>query len=96
MEKLPILNIDQFRTSNTNGSFYANTFSEHLKNNHKTISVPHKHDFYLAVLFISGTGVHEIDFESHTIKPGSVFLLKPGQTHHWEFTSDSNWVYFFS
>lgn len=95
MHKLPILNIAQFTTSYTEGSFYANSFDQHLEQNHKNITIPHKHDFYLAVLFTEGTGTHEIDFSSHNIKPGSVFVLKPGQTHNWKFSKPPNGYIFF-
>lgn len=71
---LPILDITQFHDTGSVENFYANDFATHLLNNRDIISHPHKHNFYLSVLFIEGTGVHEIDFESYPIKPGSVFL----------------------
>jgi AraC-like DNA-binding protein len=40
------------------------------------------------VLFTKGSGVHEVDFSAYKVKPGSVFLLNPGQTHHWELSDD--------
>ncbi|PKV48140.1 AraC-like DNA-binding protein [Aquimarina sp. MAR_2010_214] len=86
---LPILDITQFHDTGSIENFYANDFATHLLNNQDIISHPHKHNFYLSVLFIEGTGVHEIDFESYQIKPGSVFLLRPGQTHFWKFTTKS-------
>ncbi|WP_024771689.1 AraC family transcriptional regulator [Aquimarina macrocephali] len=87
MTNLPILDITQFHDTGSIENFYANDFTTHLLNNRDIISHPHKHNFYLSVLFIEGTGVHEIDFESYQIKPGSVFLLRPGQTHFWKFTT---------
>lgn len=95
MEKLPILNLDQFQTQQTTEPFYANTFENHLEKNHHKITTPHKHDFYVTVLFTTGRGVHEIDFRSYAIIPGSIFLLKPGQTHNWAFTEAPEGFVFF-
>ncbi|MGM0636626.1 MAG: AraC family transcriptional regulator, partial [Bacteroidota bacterium] len=49
---------------------------------------PHKHNFYLCVMFTKGSGTHEIDFNSYIIEPGKVFFLRPGQTHYWKFDSE--------
>ena len=95
MNQLPILNIKEFKDHNPDSTFYANYFIPHLKENHGTIMVSHRHDFYLTVMFTKGTGTHEIDFSSYPIKPGSVFLLNPGQTHHWELSEDIDGYVFF-
>ncbi|WP_103072010.1 AraC family transcriptional regulator [Aquimarina sediminis] len=92
---LPILDITQFHNTGNIESFYANDFATHISNNKHIISHPHKHNFYLSVLFTKGTGIHEIDFESYHIKPGSVFLLRPGQTHFWKFTTKGEGYIFF-
>lgn len=95
MNQLPILNIKEFKDHKPDATFYANHFPIHFKLHHESIMVPHKHDFYLTVLFTQGSGVHEIDFCSYPIKPGSVFLLNPGQTHHWELSEDIDGYIFF-
>jgi len=95
MNQLPILNIKEFKNHNPDATFYANYFIPHLKLNHLSITGPHKHDFYLTVLFTKGSGTHEIDFSSYPIKPGSVFLLNPGQTHNWELSDDIDGYVFF-
>lgn len=95
MKQLPILNIEQFPTPSPSSDFYANDFATHLETNHKEITIPHKHNFFLAVLFTVGSGTHEVDFQSYPIKPGSVFLLNPGQTHHWELSDDIDGYIFF-
>jgi AraC family transcriptional activator of pobA len=94
MNILPILNIQQF-PAETIKEFYANTFVNHIASHHKHITKLHKHDFYLTVLFTKSTGVHEIDFNSYEIKRGSMFMLNPGQTHHWEFTEETEGYIFF-
>ena len=95
MKQLPVLNIEQFNANIQSGEVYANDFEVHLEKFHSAITKPHKHDFYLVVLFTKGKGVHEIDFESYPIQPGALFLLYPGQTHHWEFEEKAAGYIFF-
>lgn len=88
MKSTAILDIKQFDKFENQHDFYTSIFSEHLVNHHNAISVPHKHNFYLVVLFTQGTGFHEIDFERFAVQRGSVFLINPGQTHYWELSND--------
>lgn len=95
--EIPILNINQFKESASINDVYVNTFSNHIQINKNLINKPHSHNFYLCVLFTEGTGTHEIDFNSYTIKPGMVFFLKPGQTHFWKFkTAPEGFIFFHS
>lgn len=93
-EQLPVLKIDQFRHDFENAAIYANKLPAHLKQHH-FIRTPHKHDFYLTVLFTKGKGIHDVDFISYEVKPGSVFLMKPGQTHNWKLSKDIDGYVFF-
>ncbi|OIQ39171.1 MAG: AraC family transcriptional regulator [Bacteroidetes bacterium MedPE-SWsnd-G1] len=95
MSAINVLNIHQFGQEKHSSDLYSNSFSEHLKRNENLIRTPHKHDFYLCVVFTKGTGIHEIDFNSYKIEAGSVFFLKPGQTHFWKFTSSPEGYIFF-
>ncbi len=95
MHSLPILNIHQFEKETSLTDFYCNDLSKHLEKNKKLVYKPHKHDFYLCILFTEGTGLHEIDFTTFTVQPGAVFFLKPGQTHSWQFDSTPNGYIFF-
>lgn len=95
MNTIPILNIRQFENHETLADFYSNDFSLHRVKNKSIIEVPHKHDFYLCVFFVEGEGIHEIDFNAYTIQPGTVFFLKPGQTHWWKFIKEPNGYIFF-
>lgn len=95
MNETSILNIQQFNLTFQREAFYVNRFSNHLKDNHPTISKPHKHDFYVTVFFTHGTGFHEIDFTRYDVTRGSVFFLNPGQTHSWEFSDDIEGYIFF-
>lgn len=90
MKHIQVLHIDEFEQEKEHPYFYSNTFQRHSDSFHEAITIPHKHDFFVVVLFTRGSGVHEIDFNSYAIKPGSVFLMYPGQTHHWQFSEDTN------
>ncbi len=46
----------------------------------------HTHDYYELVVVIRGTGKHPINSMCLPIKPGSVFLLRPGDSHRYEYT----------
>lgn len=95
MKVFPILTINQFDSKISEGDFYSNDFGKHLTRNKNIIHTSHKHDFFLCVLFTSGTGTHTIDFNSYRINAGSVFFLKPGQTHHWDFETPPQGYIFF-
>jgi len=95
MQIIPVLNISQFEQDIPMSSFYANNLESHLFKNKNFFHRPHRHDFYLCVLFTKGTGVHEIDFNTYNVKPGSVFFLQPGQTHYWTFATIPEGFIFF-
>ncbi|WP_196886188.1 AraC family transcriptional regulator [Aureivirga sp. CE67] len=94
MDKLPIFSIQQFNCRKFNSDFYINDLNSHLSG-HDFISKPHKHNFYLTVIFTNGTGVHEIDFKKYDVKKGSIFFLSPGQIHHWNLSQDIDGYIFF-
>jgi len=85
MKHITILQIDQFEQEVPMTDFYSNDIKSHLKNNENHFYKPHSHDFFLCVLFTKASGIHEIDFSTYEVKAGSVFFLKPGQTHYWKF-----------
>ncbi len=90
---LPVYNIQSFNHE-AETHFYANTLQEHLEKHH-FIHVPHKHDFYLSILFTKGSGTHEVDFTMYHVKPGYVFMMSPGQTHNWKLSEDVEGYIFF-
>ncbi|UYW02565.1 AraC family transcriptional regulator [Flavobacterium agricola] len=95
MKNIHVLNIAQFNNNNLVSDFYVNTLQNHLVNAHAHIDRPHKHDFYVTVIFTTGTGTHEIDFETFEVKPGSIFFLSPGQVHSWNLSDDVSGYIFF-
>lgn len=50
-------------------------------------STPDRHSFYTIFWFLSGEGVHHIDYEPYPIQQDSLFLMQPGQTHFFEMRS---------
>jgi AraC family transcriptional activator of pobA len=95
MKNLAVLNLEHFGNPNKVEGFHVNTIESHIVTAHRNIHKPHKHSFYLTVLFTHGRGVHEIDFVTYDIKPGSLFFLNPGQMHHWELSEDIRGFIFF-
>ncbi|MDI5886604.1 AraC family transcriptional regulator [Flavobacterium yafengii] len=96
MKKYPIYNIQRFNCNSVNSDLYINTFKNHLID-HSFVEEPHRHNSYVLVFFIKGSGTHEIDFDVFTIQPGSMFFLQPGQMHHWNLSDDvEGFVIFYS
>lgn len=95
MKSIQVLDIHQFKKQEKENFFYSNTLYNHLKEYHKDINIPHKHNFYLSVLFTNGEGLHEIDFEKYTVQKGSLFFMNPGQTHHWILSDNTEGYIFF-
>src|ERR1700741_4536795 len=91
---IPVYRIGQFNDPVEGKDFYANKLPAHLRDHH-FIHTPHKHDFFLVVFFTKGSGTHEIDFTSYPVKPGSIFLMSPGQTHNWKLSDDVDGFVFF-
>ncbi len=62
----------------------ADRFGVYLsKNPH--LQVVHSHSFYHLVYFTSGSGHHTIDFKTFPVQPGSMYFMRPGQVHNWQF-----------
>jgi hypothetical protein len=92
--ELPVYSINKFELLSNEGDFYANQLNRHVKNYHFT-NFPHKHDFFLVILFTHGKGKHEVDFETFKVERGALFILKPGQMHYWELSDDVDGFVFF-
>lgn len=94
MKSIPIYGITEFSETHLVTAFYANNLRSHLET-HQFVNAAHKHSTYIAVLFTEGSGSHEIDFNSYEVRPGSIFLLTPGQVHCWNLSADINGYVFF-
>ncbi|EJL75291.1 AraC family transcriptional regulator [Chryseobacterium populi] len=97
MDSISVLHINLFQPEKSTSDFYFSTMKNHLVSSHKHIEKPHRHDFYVTVLFTKGTGVHEIDFQKYEVSEGSLFFLSPGQVHSWELSPETDgYIFFFS
>lgn len=77
---VPVIGIQEFRKGQTAGSkelLYNELHGE------RHIHKPHKHDFFIIVLFDQASGVHNIDFRDYAIGNRQVHILFPGQVHKW-------------
>jgi len=95
MKDITILQMRDLTEEVKGADFYANTIPQHLITNHDHVEKPHRHDFYVCMIFTKGFGTHEIDFQSYEIQPGMVFMLAPGQTHSWILSEDIDGYIFF-
>lgn len=97
MNSISVLHINLFQSEKNAPDFYFNTLKNHLVSSHKHIEKPHRHDFYVTVIFTKGQGSHEIDFQKYDVSEGSLFFLSPGQVHSWELSADTDgYIFFFS
>ncbi|WP_426473684.1 AraC family transcriptional regulator [Chryseobacterium balustinum] len=97
MDSISVLHINLFQSEKNAPDFYFNTLKNHLISSHKHIEKPHRHDFYVTVIFTKGSGTHEIDFQKYDVSEGSLFFLSPGQVHSWELSPDTDgYIFFFS
>jgi AraC family transcriptional activator of pobA len=78
-ENFPVLGITEFRDELHSDS----NFQYHELHGKKQIEKPHKHDFFVFLLFERGNGVHTIDFTDHQVAEHQLHLLFPDQVHHW-------------
>ncbi|WP_373396727.1 helix-turn-helix transcriptional regulator [Algoriphagus halophilus] len=94
---LPTYQIPDFeKVSIDPQEYYYSRLEKHLQT-HLFIQKPHKHDFYILVLFSHGNGTHIIDFKSYLVTPKSMFFLAPGQVHSWTLSPDTKGhILFFS
>lgn len=83
MGKIPVL--EQCTVSyKEDKNFLADRLDVYLSKNNNLV-FPHRHNFYQMVLFLSGEGMHEIDFRQYAIQRGQVYFMGPGQVHSWMF-----------
>ncbi|MEU6075317.1 helix-turn-helix domain-containing protein [Micromonospora sp. NPDC047074] len=49
---------------------------------------PHRHTFYELVYVTHGRASHVIDVDVHPVRPPHLFVVTPGQVHHWQDQRD--------
>ncbi len=84
------INIEQLQcnTLPKEGKQFDMVRSEHFLPGSKGMEQAHRHNYYMVFLPTAGEGRHLVDFQSHLIRPGRVFLMYPGQIHAWESFGD--------
>jgi AraC family transcriptional activator of pobA len=82
----PTLDISEFWPEQNSGNNLL--YHEILGKRH--IEKPHKHDFFLFMLFEQGRGTHTIDFVDHQVKDKQLHLLFPEQIHKWELLDETH------
>ncbi|MGM9476138.1 AraC family transcriptional regulator [Pedobacter sp. GSP4] len=81
----PTLNINEFSDQQRSG----NSLLYHSLTGERHIEKPHKHDFFLFMLFERGSGSHTIDFTAHPVAAMQLHMLFPGQIHQWQLGADT-------
>lgn len=78
---VPLIGLHEFRKGQAAGSA-ALLYNELEGERH--IDKPHKHDFFIIILFDRAGGVHNIDFQDYPIGDRQIHLLFPDQVHKWD------------
>jgi AraC-like DNA-binding protein len=63
------------------GILVTKTVIKSLKGLVKEVQQPHRDNWHLLSLQVSGTTIMEIDFQQYLIKPSSIFYIHPNQVH---------------
>jgi AraC family transcriptional activator of pobA len=82
---IPILRIDAFPDDLQSDD----SLQYHEISGARWIEKPHKHDFFLFLLFEKGSGTHTIDFVEYEVSGHQLHLLFPGQVHSWDLGNDT-------
>ena len=81
----PILDINEFSPDQHLGS---DLLYHHIEGE-RHIEKPHKHDFFLFMLFEQGSGSHSIDFLDYPVEQYQLHLLFPEQIHQWKLGANT-------
>jgi len=84
-DNIPTIGISEFRMDLQ----VNNSFQYHQIRGARFIEKPHKHDFFLFLLFEEGSGTHTIDFVEHHVTAYQIHLLFPGQVHSWKLGDET-------
>jgi len=81
MDNIPIIGLDAFHEEHS----LSRELQYHEIHGERSIDSPHKHDFYILLLFETGRGYHRIDGMKYKIGKKQLHVLYPGQVHDWKF-----------
>lgn len=97
MNPIKVLDIQLFQKINQSAEFYCNKLQDHLRESHKHIERPHRHNFYMIMCITKGCGIHDIDFTTYPVNVGRIYFMSPGQVHSWQLSEDvEGYIFFFS
>ncbi|OKJ16275.1 AraC family transcriptional regulator [Kitasatospora sp. CB01950] len=58
---------------------------------------PHRHSFYEMIYVTKGSGTHVVDLAEYRIEPPALYVVLPGQVHHWARARQlDGWVLLFN
>ncbi|RRT91690.1 AraC family transcriptional regulator [Empedobacter falsenii] len=80
-DSIPIISIKSFRKGQLAGRDEL-LFNELHGERH--IDKPHKHDFFVIILFDKASGTHNIDSKDYPIDDKEIHILFPRQMHKWQ------------
>ncbi len=80
----PVLNIQEFNKGRAERDVLF-----HELHGERIIEKPHKHDFFIVILFGQAKGTHAIDFVEHQIADHQIHLVFPDQVHKWHIGSQT-------
>ena len=80
-DSVPIISIQSFRKGQLAGRDEL-LFNELHGERH--IDKPHKHDFFVIILFDKASVTHNIDSKDYPIDDKEIHILFPGQMHKWQ------------
>lgn len=78
-DPFPIFGISAFKDKQQS----EDSLLYHELHGERFIDKPHKHDFFLFLLFEKGNGTHSIDFVDYKVAGHQMHLLFPDQVHSW-------------
>lgn len=84
--EIPAYSIESLRTTLTEAEprdfeiFRFEYFAQDIDH----LKAPHRHSFFTFILVTGGSGNHDIDFATYTLKTNRLFLIAPDQVHSWK------------
>jgi hypothetical protein len=76
-KQIPVYDIEKFRYLGEESNILCKYLQGSSKQHQHIILAPHRHDFYVGMIFTKGSGTHQVEFTNYAIKPGYVFMIAP-------------------
>ncbi len=96
-ESIPSYTIESLKSSDPEIKEFDFFRFEYFAQDIDHLKKPHRHLFYTFILVTHGSGSHDIDFHTHKLLSGRIFMIAPGQVHAWnELKSVKGFIVLFS